>query len=86
MILHKEFSNNEKGKYFDFTSLYPSVMKYKKYPIGHPVRIINKFKELPLKNVQVNAYVMPARIVGGCLLLKHTDETASSEAAGQCRI
>ena len=44
MTLHKEFSNNEKGKYFDFTSLYPSVMKYKKYPIGHPVRIINKFK------------------------------------------
>ena len=31
-------------------------------------------------------YVMPARIVGGRLLLKHTDETASSEAAGQRRI
>ena len=31
-------------------------------------------------------YVMPARIVGGHLLLKHTDETASSEAAGQRRI
>ena len=30
--------------------------------------------------------VMPARIVGGCLLLKHTDETASSEATGQRRI
>ena len=30
--------------------------------------------------------VMPARIVGGRLLLKHTDETASSEAAGHCRI
>ena len=44
LTLHKEFSNNEKGNYFDFTSLYPSVMKYKKYPIGHPVRIINKFK------------------------------------------
>ena len=33
-----------------------------------------------------NVYVMPARIVGGRLLLKHTDETASSEVAGQCRI
>ena len=44
MTLHKEFSNNEKRNYFDFTSLYPSVMKYKKYPIGHPVRIINKFR------------------------------------------
>ena len=29
---------------------------------------------------------MPARIVGGRLLLKHTDETDSSEAAGQHRI
>ena len=31
-------------------------------------------------------YVMPARIVGGHLLLKHTDETTLSEAAGQHRI
>ena len=29
---------------------------------------------------------MPARIAGGRLLLEHTDETASIEAAGQCRI
>ena len=29
---------------------------------------------------------MPARIAGGRLLLDHTDETASSEAAGQRRI
>ena len=29
-----------------------------------------------------NIYVMPARIAGGRLLLEHTDETASSEAAG----
>ena len=37
--------------------------------------------------VQVhNIYVVPARIVGGLLLLKHTVETASSEAAGQHRI
>ena len=44
LTLHKKFSNNEKGNYYDFTSLYPAVMKYKRYPIGHPVRIINKFK------------------------------------------
>ena len=30
--------------------------------------------------------VMPGRIAGGRLLLEYTDETASSEAAGQCRI
>ena len=44
LTLHKQFSGNQKDKYFDFTSLYPAVMKYKRFPIGHPVRIINKFK------------------------------------------
>ena len=34
----------------------------------------------------IYVYVMPARIVRGRLLLKHTDETASSEATGQRRI
>ena len=37
-----------------------------------------------LKEVMI--YVMPARIAGGRLQLEHTDETASSEAAGQRRI
>ena len=44
LTLHKKFSGNEKGSYLDFTSLYPAVMKYKRFPIGHPIRIINKFK------------------------------------------
>ena len=30
--------------------------------------------------------VMPARFVGGCLLLTHREETTSSEAVGQHRI
>ena len=34
----------------------------------------------------VTINVMPARIAGGHLLLDHTDETTSSEAASQCRI
>ena len=32
------------------------------------------------------AYVMPAKIAEGRLLLEHTEETASSEAASQRRI
>jgi hypothetical protein len=32
--------NNEKGKYIDVCSLYPTVMYYDKYPIGHPEKII----------------------------------------------
>lgn len=42
--LHKFFTSTEKGHYVDFTSLYPDVLKYKRYPIGHPVRITDKFK------------------------------------------
>ena len=30
-------------KYYDFTSLYPSVLKQEKYPMGHPKRITKNF-------------------------------------------
>jgi hypothetical protein len=44
--LIKEFNaeNNEKGKYIDICSLYPTVMYNDPYPIGHP-KIIIKPKE-----------------------------------------
>ena len=32
LTLHKEFHEDEKGYYVDFTSLYPAVMKYKDFP------------------------------------------------------
>ena len=48
LTLHKEFHEDDKGHYVDFTSLYPAVMKYKRFPIGHPERIINKFKGITL--------------------------------------
>jgi len=35
-----DFKNkSSKGKYIDVVSLYPSVMYYDKYPVGHPVKI-----------------------------------------------
>ena len=43
-------------------------------------------KHLADNDISLEVYVMPARIVGGRLLLKHTDETAMSEVAGQHRI
>ena len=43
LVLHKIMKHGEKGYYYDFTSLYPSVLKYKRYPIGHPVRIEKGF-------------------------------------------
>ena len=39
--LDYEFKKGEKGKYVDFVSLYPTVQFYKKYPIGHPTKILN---------------------------------------------
>ena len=35
-----EFKEGKCGKYVDFCSLYPTVQFYKKYPIGHPKKII----------------------------------------------
>ena len=35
-----DFKENEKGKYVDFVSLYPTVQFFKDYPIGHPVKIL----------------------------------------------
>ena len=39
-----EFKEGECGKYVDFCSLYPTVQFYKKYPIGHPKKIISPEK------------------------------------------
>ena len=50
--------------------------------MGVPKRIQSQ----PEQPTQGCHNVMPARIVGGRLLLKHTDETALSEVAGQHRI
>lgn len=44
LVLHKVMEEGERGYYVDFTSLYPDVLKYKTYPVGHPVRITEKFK------------------------------------------
>lgn len=44
LTLHKTFSGDEKCGYVDFTSLYPSVLKYDRYPVGHPVRITKDFE------------------------------------------
>ena len=41
--LYYLFKNGEKGYYIDFTSLYPYILKYMKFPIGHPVMIYNNF-------------------------------------------
>ena len=38
------FKENECGRYVDFCSLHPTVQDYRKYPIGHPTKILNPEK------------------------------------------
>ena len=54
LILHKRFENGEKGYYVDFTSLYLDVLKYQRYPVGRPERIINKFKGITTEKCSGN--------------------------------
>jgi len=44
LVLHKVFKNGEVGYYLDYTSLYPDVLKYKRFPVGHPKRILTDFE------------------------------------------
>ena len=48
--------------------------------------LTKRIQSQPERPTQKCHNVMPVRIAGGHLQLEHTDETASSEAAGQCRI
>lgn len=41
IVLHKKMTSSEKGMYMDFTSLYPSVLKYNRFPVGHPQKLFN---------------------------------------------
>ena len=36
-----DFKPDEKGRYVDFVSLYPTVNFFKEYPVGHPTKIYN---------------------------------------------
>ena len=49
IVLHKTFTEGEKGYYVDFTSLYPDILKYRTFPIGHPERITDNFQGCYMK-------------------------------------
>ena len=44
--LYYQTSEQEKIKYVDFTSLYPWVNKYCRYPVGHPTVIKKDFGDI----------------------------------------
>ena len=39
--LKYEFKDDEKGRYVDFVSLYPTIQYFRTYPVGHPTKILN---------------------------------------------
>ena len=44
--LHYEATSDEEVRYVDFTSLYPYVNKYSRYPVGHPEIVTNHFQPI----------------------------------------
>ena len=52
LILHRKFDNGEKGYYVDFTSLYPDVLKYQRFPLGHPEKIGKEFDPIYQKKCE----------------------------------
>ena len=61
LVLHKTFTEGEKGKYVDFTSLYPDILKYRRFPVGHPERITRDFEQLQLKPCDGDCFYFPCR-------------------------
>ena len=59
--LHYKTSDGEKIHYVDFTSLYPYVNKYAKYPIGHPQVILKDFKDMHHYFGMAKVCILPPR-------------------------
>jgi hypothetical protein len=59
--LHYKCKPDEQIKYFDITSLYPSVQKYKRYPVGHPRIIVDNFDSLANYFGIIKCKVLPPR-------------------------
>ena len=59
LVLYKKFSEGEKGYYVDFTSLYPDILKHRKFPVGHPKRITENFQPCYSKNCVGDCFYTP---------------------------
>ena len=59
IVLYKKFYDGQKGKYVDFTSLYPDILKYKRFPVGHPEKITRDMDQLLLRPCKGNCFCSP---------------------------
>ncbi|MCG8622527.1 MAG: DNA polymerase [Proteobacteria bacterium] len=59
LVLYKKFTEEEKGYYVDFTSLYPDILKYRKFPVGHPERITENFQTCTIEACNGDCFYSP---------------------------
>jgi hypothetical protein len=59
--LYFKCSPNQKVRYFDYNSLYPSVQKYCSFPIGHPEIITDNFLEISSYFGLVKCKIIPPK-------------------------
>lgn len=59
--LYYKAKENEKIHYVDFTSLYPSVQKYKRFPVGYPIIITENFSDINNYFGVVKCRILPPR-------------------------
>jgi hypothetical protein len=52
-IMYHDFTHEEKGRYYDFTSLYPSVKKKYCYPTKHPqiIRGVEEYSDVEISSI-----------------------------------
>ncbi|XP_077961146.1 uncharacterized protein LOC144382995 [Gasterosteus aculeatus] len=61
MKLYHKIGADEKIRYYDFTSLYPTVQAKKQYPVGHPQVILKDFESIDKYFGLIKCTVLPPR-------------------------
>ncbi|XP_048850900.1 uncharacterized protein LOC125719998 isoform X2 [Brienomyrus brachyistius] len=91
--LHYKAEGDDRIDYYDFTSLYPSVNKFKEYPVGHPVVIYRDFDSVENYFGLIKAKVYPPRGLylpvlpyrsGGKLMFTLCRTCCETETRGVC--
>ena len=59
--LYKMVDDKERIGDVDFCSLYPDVLKYQCYPVGHPTRIVDNFLPLALEKCPGGCHFNPCK-------------------------
>ena len=82
--LHHVVTANEKIRYVDFTSLYPTVNKYDRYPTGHPTVITNNFDSIHNYFGLANITILPPKDLFHPVLPCRLDNKLIFPLCGNC--